>query len=399
MAAIEITYDGSVRVLQVPEAGLVMPRRSRSDSQAKDSGNWPVLGQAIESCNRLLVVINDASRPTPTTAVLERLRSHLESAGEVRVVVATGMHPPPDDAWLDAALGDVLERRGIHVHDASQPGHRFDTPGGGAALMLNPMLDWAERILLIGSVEPHFFAGFTGGAKQILPGLATRDTIEANHRHATDIACQPMRLEGNPGAAGIRQAALCFADRLLSVQATMGPKGWEYFCGTEPDTFERAAARCTERACIRWPEPLDAMVAVVEPPLDQNLYQLQKGFENHRGVVHAGGRMLLMSACRDGVGNSFFGPLADRYPDWRQLPPWEDQTYSLGLHKLYRTAQLRRTVHLDLFSSLPDREVRRFYLEPVDDPDRWIRMIIDAGKRIGVVRDAGNAVSVLDANE
>jgi nickel-dependent lactate racemase len=223
--------------------------------------------------------------------------------------------------------------------------------------------------------------------------VATRRAIEANHRHATHDHCRPCRVADNPVAAPIRQTARLMGERLASCQAVAAPGGWEYFAGAEQSTFEAATARCVETSRVEFPVPLDLLIAVVSEPLDRNLYQLQKGFENHQWAVRDGGAVLLVSACSEGVGNEFFGTLALRYPDWRNLPPWEGQTYSLGLHKLYRTARTRRRIDLFLYSTLPPEQVARFYLEPVGDLDGWLSEHIQPTSRVGVALDAAATVS------
>jgi lactate racemase len=306
------------------------------------------------------------------------------------------MHPNPNAEQRERLLGEITHDYAVFVHDSTAPHAEFGVLSDGTHLELNPLLNWPERILLVGSVEPHFFAGFTGGAKQILPGLASKSCIEANHRHAVHPHCRALRLSDNPVAMAIRETALRFASRLLSIQAVEGPDGWETFWGGEPDTFERAAARAGEVAQCLWDDKLDGLIAVVQSPLDRNLYQLQKGFENHLDVLKPGGFVLLISACFEGVGNDFFGKLAARYPDWRCLPDWESQEYSLGLHKLYRTAAARQEHELYLYSQLPSDLVRSVYLEPVDQLQPWIDQRAEAGLAIGVINFAERHVSTVN---
>jgi nickel-dependent lactate racemase len=226
-----------------------------------------------------------------------------------------------------------------------------------------------------------------------LPGVATKRAIEANHRHATDDGCRPCRIAGNPVAAPIRETARRLADKLASFQAVAGPAGWEYFAGPEAEAFERATARCIETARVDFPAPLDLLIAVVYAPLDRNLYQLQKGFENHQWAVRDGGALVLVSACREGVGNDFFAGLAERYPDWRRLPPWAEQPYSLGLHKLYRTARTRSRIDLYLHSTLPGELVQKFYFEPVAELEGWLAEHVGPESRVGLASDAASTVS------
>jgi nickel-dependent lactate racemase len=394
---VDIPFDDRIRSLDLPDCDLTAAPRVRGTTvtRALQLDAEPIR-VALESAQRLLVVVNDGYRPTPSAEILPHLKGVLELVPQRRVVVATGTHPAPSPDALSQLLGPTVGAEAVVVHDADEPGVRFGPLSDGSMLELNPLVEWADRVLLIGSVEPHFFAGFTGGAKQLLPGLATRTAIEANHRHAVSLACRPMRVAGNPVAEAIREASARLGTRLVSLQLVAGPDAWEAFCGGEEETFAQATRRCREVAGVRWPHPLDVLVAVVEPPLDRNLYQLQKAFENHQWAVRDGGALLLISGCPEGVGNRFFEPLARRYPDWRNLPPWETQTYSLGLHKLYRTAHTKRRVRLYLHSSQPPDLVRRFYFEPVTDLEAWLQEHIAAPTRVGLVFDATARVSADD---
>ena len=395
MIRFDVPYGGGRLAFSLPEA-CVRQARGRPDTPRRPSEEDRLrLAHGIGEARTLLVVVNDAYRPTPTQELLEPFAPELSRCGEVRIVIATGMHPAPAREEIDRLLGDWSRRHTVHVHDDRSACTDFGCLRDGSRLELNSLLEWPEKILLVGSVEPHFFAGFTGGPKQILPGLASRACTEANHRHATHPLCRPLQLEGNPVAMGIREAGERFAARLLSIQAVQGSAGWEPFCGEEPATFQAASRRARAVTERTWDEPLDGLVAVLGPPLDRNLYQLQKGFENHLAAVKDGGWVLLVSACADGVGNDFFGRLAASFPDRRRLPAWGAQRYSLGLHKLYRTAAARERCELSLYSQLPAGVVESVYLEPVDDLQSWLDRRVGRSQAVGVVEPADRLVSTV----
>jgi nickel-dependent lactate racemase len=395
VARYDVPFGGGRLQFTLPDACARNVTRERAAPSPKADGDQKRLEEDIAQAASVLVVVNDAYRPTPTAALLDPFKRALARCGEVRFVVATGMHPPPEASEVEALLGEFARDYPVAVHGDSTECTCYGVLSDGTPLELSILLEWPERILLVGSVEPHFFAGFTGGPKQLLPGLASRACTEANHRHATHRGCRALQVEGNPVALAIRETGELFADRLLSIQAVQGPKGWETFWGGEPQTFNRAAARARAVAEVRWEEPLDGLVAVIGPPLDRNLYQLQKGFENHLAAVKDGGWVLLVSACADGVGNDFFGRLAQAYPNWKKLPAWESQSYSLGLHKLYRTAAARGHYELFLHSQLPREVVKSVYLEPVDNLQSWLDRRTQGAGAIGVVEQADRLVSTL----
>jgi nickel-dependent lactate racemase len=399
LVTIAVSYDGRSLPVRLPDENLISSSRAKPGTWdfASSGFDMRTVRGHISDQSRVLVVVNDGYRSTPTPTLFRMVDEALSSAGLVRVVVATGVHAPPGSDELEHLLGDYAHTYPVCVHDPDGECTDFGMLSDGTRLELNPLVDWADRIVLLGSVEPHFFAGYTGGAKQLLPGLASRKCTEANHRLATDSACRPMGLAANPVALAIEETALRFQDRLISVQAVMGPDGWTYFCGAEPDTLHTASRYAASVSQVQWPHPLDGLLAVMGSPLDRNLYQLQKGFENHLQAIKDGGWILLLSACRDGVGNEFFEPLASAYPRWQALPDWDGEQYSLGLHKLYRTARARETCRLLLHSTLSDEVVRRFYLEPVENPENWVLANLNASDRIGCVTSADTCVSSIVA--
>lgn len=395
MASFDVPYGGGRLAFSLPDACLRQPQSRPGEACTPREEDREHLAGAIAKAKGLLVVVNDAYRPTPTQELLAPFAEAFSACADVRFVVATGMHPPPSVQDIDRLLGPWAKSHPVQVHTESSRCTDFGRLRDGSRLELNSILEAPEKILLVGSVEPHFFAGFTGGPKQLLPGLASRQATEANHRHATHRLCRPLQLEGNPVADGIRETGEIFKSRLLSIQAVAGPSGWETFWGEEPGTFSSASKRARELAERTWDEPLDGLVAVIGAPLDRNLYQLQKGFENHLPAVRDGGWILLISACRDGVGNDFFGRLAGNYPDRRHLPPWESQAYSLGLHKLYRTASARERCELFLYSQLPADVVRSVFLEPVAHLQEWLAGRARGSQSLGVVERADREVSTV----
>ncbi|MBN1434469.1 DUF2088 domain-containing protein, partial [Candidatus Fermentibacterales bacterium] len=200
--------DGSIP-LDVPEGGLVLyPNEvpvsdwKRVIRDALEAASGPSsLTEFLRERKSLLVVVNDAARPTPTAKVLSLIRSDLKGVPH-RLIVATGAHRSPTEEELETILGDLhtAERGNLIIHDARNPDEmvRTGTTSRGTEVLLNRAVLEADGILVIGSVEPHYFAGYTGGRKAFVPGLAAYSTIERNHSHAMSPDSLPLALEGNP---------------------------------------------------------------------------------------------------------------------------------------------------------------------------------------------------------
>jgi nickel-dependent lactate racemase len=154
-----------------------------------------------EGASSVLVIINDATRPPPTPSKLSALLPCFEKAGisdaNLMLLVATGAHRPVKEDELDQLLGPYKERLSPRLvsHEAKDEKSlaRIGVTRNGTPILLNKLLFAYDRIVVTGSVEPHYFAGFTGGRKAFLPGIAGYETIVANHKLAVMTPPAPWR--------------------------------------------------------------------------------------------------------------------------------------------------------------------------------------------------------------
>jgi nickel-dependent lactate racemase len=357
----------------------------------------------IDGCSRLLLVVNDAYRSTPTHIALDHIRVAIESIPEIRLIVATGLHRKPTHDEMTAILGDFDLPQSAQFHSDAYDDSQFfviGKYGTGEEIRLHKLLDWADRIIVIGSVEPHYFAGYTGGPKSFMPGLAHNSTIRANHGLAVSMECRPCRLDGNPVAESIREAVEKLDKAvILSIQFVVDPHGdvIDVFAGDLWRTFDDAVKVARSVYLRPVSETYQVVVAISSPPLDRNLYQLQKSFENTRAITEDGGTIIAVSQCREGIGNDEFFKLAERYPsedDILAMTPVD-----LGIHKLYRTALHKKSVSICLKSDLDDDVVRKVYLEPVGDLQKAIDAEIEKRNKkckVIFVKNAGHLVPYVD---
>ncbi len=360
----------------------------------------------LGAASRVLVVANDSYRSTPSSLAFDALQPYINDIPDLRVVIATGLHRKPTDEEIKHIVGeDFAKSHSKIVHSDAYDRSQFDTFGewkNGSDILIHKLVSWAEKIIVIGSVEPHYFAGFTGGPKSFLPGLSHHSTIEANHALAVDTECQPAKLEGNPVAESIREAVSKIdCGKVYSIQFVNDSRRnvIGVFTGDLWNSFDMAVQCARGAYVLPVREKYNIVVAVNSYPLDRNLYQLQKSFENSRSIVEDGGSIIVVSACREGVGNDEFLAIADKYPEPEDILSAKQTSYSLGYHKLYRTALHTRKISILVKSELDDSVVRRVYLDPVHDIQQKIDQAIDKyGEKTGIViiMDAGHIVPYVD---
>ncbi len=346
-----------------------------------------------------LFIVNDAYRPTPTETILDWIIKSGGICGTAAFLVSTGTHPVPSTGQLRTIFGrhyhDFKGR--IFGHDCKDRAEmvRVGEDHSGNVVYLNRKVVEAEKIVVIGSVEPHYFAGFTGGRKSIFPGLCDFDTTARNHNLAVGFEASPMKLEGNPVEESLQELMkLVEGKDILSIQAVLGKRGemTSIHCGDIVISFEDACEESREIYSGAYNEQYDMLLAEVRPPLDANLYQLQKSLENCQGAVKDGGAMILFSPCHEGIGTRNFYDLAERWK--RGEVRIGDGPESFGMHKLARVEQISQRINVYLHSELDEGVPDRVYYMSLKKPRELIDKISqnDSNISIALVHDAGHTV-------
>ena len=296
---------------------------------------------------KLTILVNDPQRGTATRQVLQEVAKHIDTAGS-RILVATGSHQiavarrKSFEQTLLAGLQFVpLKWHDCRSGDLVRIGAEHTWRG-------HPWLLDARAILAIGSVEPHYFAGYTGAHKTCTIGCASYEDIEANHAAAMGADCSPAKLAGNPVHEGI--------ERMLAglVASGGGPgkiavinlvqAGERILAATagEPIAALHAATPAAGRIfCHNIEEPLDGIIAQVSSPLDRSFYQAEKAIKNNESAVRDGGVIVLVAACRDGIGQRAFTALLGEAGNYTQAAELvRRRGYHLGDHKAVRLRRL-----------------------------------------------------------
>lgn len=402
---ITITYDGQPRSLSFPESVAVDEFRPRTAKQPVSAASFRLSLEAAGGMNWLaglqpLIVVNDGFRNTPTVTILDWLDA-IEPGllDRARFLIATGTHEYPTDNHWQMIFGHHLDRvrDRISVHSATDM-TLMSTVGRdhfGSEVFLNATLLKAEQAILISSVEPHYFAGFTGGRKSLFPGLSDLITIERNHNLANSTEAKPMRLEGNPVAEHLAEmTAMVDTSGIFSIQVVLDAalEIASVHCGALSDSFWSATGSARHYFAHQVDKPYDLVIAEVCPPLDANLYQIQKALENTQAGVKDGGTIILLSACCDGIGSRHFYELAQSW-DYAANKPRDGQL-KFGSHKLSRVISHGNRIRIFVHSFVAANEVRQVFYEPLDNPDEFLFISLRnlPDMRVAVVHDAGNTV-------
>ncbi|MFH2035852.1 MAG: lactate racemase domain-containing protein [Candidatus Zixiibacteriota bacterium] len=350
-----------------------------------------------------LFIVNDAYRPTPTATILKWIESIGKIGPKAQFIIATGTHQSPSIDQLRHIFGSLYEKLSdrIAVHSAADLDsmNEIGKDSFNQPVLVNNIFCRAKKVVIIGSVEPHYFAGFTGGRKSIFPGLCDYDTTVRNHNLAVSLKSAPMKLDDNPVHEHLNSLMKLIADKeIFSIQTVPGTNcdnsKISLFCGELETSFNEARKLSKKIFGLKTDKQYDLLLAEVHPPLDRNLYQLQKSLENCQPAVKDGGHLMLFSPCREGVGSDKFyrlinhwNPVKDKLPQGRE---------AFGIHKLSRVYQISQRIGINLYSELEKGISDKVFYKSINDPqvfiDNFMEDIINA--KVALVHDSGHVAFV-----
>jgi len=347
----------------------------------------------------LTVLINDPQRHTNSRAVLLEICRHVDPV-TIRILVATGTHciAASRRCKFQAALVGELPISHLAWHDCRDAA----LVAIGSQWRGHPWLLGPPPVVAIGSVEPHYFAGFTGAHKTCTIGCASHADIEANHAAALDDSSQPARLSGNGVYEGILRMlrALQGAQRVSAINLVQS--GGQIVSATsgEPIDALTGLVPTAEKMFIRRIDAaVDALVLEVTGPLGRSFYQADKGIKNNEHAVRDGGCIVLVAGCEDGLGQDNFVSLLREAQTYEQaMDAVAGRGYRLGDHKATRLRKLtdpaQRAVRAFLVSDgLSADEARLLGMSKSASVEGALLSAgVDAARdRVLRVGDAGNA--------
>lgn len=336
------------------------------------------LREQVKADDRVVIVFSDITRPMPNDRVLPEILRALDHVPRENIVLlnALGTHRPNTPSEIEAMLGaDIVNKYRVEQHDAWNDDQLVDlgTTSMGHRALVNRTYHKADYRILTGFIEPHIFAGFSGGPKAVLPGIAGFESIMDNHNYA--MLNHPKATwgytEGNPIWEEIREVAtLSQPDFLINVTLNRHREITGVFCGDLWQAHKSGIAFVRQGAMVPVADYYDIVLTTNSGyPLDINLYQAVKGMSCAAQVVKPGGSIVIAAECRDGVpeygeyrnlvhqGGSVNGVIElISQPGFRHHDQWEAQL-QVGIQK-------RADVHVHSGPGLPPEEIRGMLLEP-----------------------------------
>ena len=283
--------------------------------------NSACLQELVKDKQKIVIIASDHTRPVPSKVMLPPMLSAIREGNpnaDITILIATGCHRETTKEELVAKFGqNIVDSEKIVVHDCDDTSNMVNLgtlPSGGQC-RINRIAVEADLLLAEGFIEPHFFAGFSGGRKSVLPGVAARETVLANH--CSEFIAHPCArtgiLEDNPIHRDMLWAAKQAKLRYIVNVVLNGEKEVIYAVAGELETAHKKGTDFLSQLCGVETEPADIVLSTNGGyPLDQNVYQAVKGMTAAEAAVKEGGVIIMLADSSDGLGGDhFYHQLAD----------------------------------------------------------------------------------------
>ncbi len=350
--------------VNVQEAGREEVRRSLQEPIGA-----PVLREVVKPGEKIVIITSDITRPIPSYDVIPPILEELSAAGvadeDITVVFALGSHRKHTEEEMIRLVGKEVYDKVNCIDAKAENCVHLGTTKAGTPVDVFDVVANADRRICVGNIEYHYFAGYSGGAKAIMPGVSTRAAIQVNHSMMVRDEAATGRIDGNPVREDIDSVVeFCPIDYIVNVVLSEHKKILKSFAGHYIEAH-RAGCRFLDTLYkVQIKERSEIVIASSGGyPKDLNLYQAQKGLDNAKFAVKDGGVIILVASCKEGLENkSFERWMTTMTPD--EMVVEIKKNFELGGHKAAAIALVKQKVDIYLVSDLDPDFIRSIHLTP-----------------------------------
>ena len=374
-----------IKILNLEKQEVLLNPENRLRELLKNPIGCPSLRELIfqKKASKILIIVNDITRPTPYKIILSPLLDELHQAGikkeNIIFMIATGIHRDNSEEEIKNIFGeDLVNTYKFINHNADSPD--LDYRGklkSGNELWVNSIVSETDFIITTGVIVPHYFAGFSGGRKSILPGICGRKTIEANHAQMVYHNARAGNLKGNPVHEEMQEAAeKVGVDFNINVVTDENHKIIEMVAGELLTSWQYGVEVCKQIYICPIKKKAEVVIASAGGyPKDINVYQAQKALNNAYQAIKPGGTIILTAECLEGYGEATFEKWIEEANTPDDIIKRLKNKFVLGGHKAYAIAKLTKEVEVILISSLPPEKARKLFFIPMENISQAIEYI------------------------
>ena len=378
---LEFGFGTSVQNVELPDEncmGILLPEKVEHQYEGEEAVRQalrhPVgagyLKDTVRKGQTVAIVTSDVTRPCPSYTILPSVLDELYEAGirkeDITVVFALGSHRKQTAEEHKKLVGERVYNEVKCVDSDPDDCISFGRTSHGTPVDITRSVAEADFVICLGNIEYHYFAGFSGGVKAIMPGVSTRSAIQVNHSMMIREAAHAGKLDGNPIREDIEEAGRIFGvDYIVNVVLDEHKKIIHAVAG-DPVLAHRQGCAFLEQL-YKKPIAERADIVLVSQggaPKDLNLYQTQKALDNAKHAVKDGGIIILIGSCKEGLGEKTFGRWISEARKPSDLTDRVKTAFELGGHKAAAIAMVLEHARVFLVSEMDEQLVRACFLEP-----------------------------------
>lgn len=382
---IEVGYGNSVQSVEIPEKNII--KILRANPAPQDAGpageeavrealahpiGSPALKEILRPGEKIAIMTSDISRPMPTWDVMPALLDELYEAGadpsDITLIFARGSHRGQTEEERKHLAGERAWREIRCIDSDPEACIHLGTTSRGTPIDIMETVARADRRICVGNIEYHYFAGYSGGAKALFPGVSTPEVIQANHSMMVDERAHAGNMDNNPLRQDIDEAAaVCGIDFILNVVLDEHKKIVHAVAGDVKEAHRAGCAFLDSLYQVEIPEKADiVIVSQGGAPKDANLYQTQKALDNAKHAIKDGGTIIVVGSCHEGMGSAVFEEWMTAAERPEDLIERIRVNFRLGGHKAAAIAQILKRADISLVSEMEPDFVRSIFMEPFD---------------------------------
>ena len=380
---IELGFGCGTQTIQVPEdrlLGILTPNDTEhpltDEAEVLRALSHPIgtrlLPEIVKPLERIVILTSDSTRPMPTYMVMPSLLDALYSAGvrpeDITLVFCLGSHRKQTEEEMRKLAGDRAFHEIKCVDGDPTDCVFYGTTSRGTPVEIVRLVAEADRRICLGNIEYHYFAGYSGGAKAVMPGASTRKAIQANHSHMTEEGSCAGQLAGNPVREDIEEAAaMVGVDFIVNVVLDEHKRIIHASAGDVIEAHREGCAFLDRLFAVPIEQRADiVVVSQGGAPKDINLYQTQKALDNAKHAVRDGGIIILVGACQEGLGEKVFEEWMTKADTPKSMITRIRQDFQLGGHKAAAIAMVLERADIYLVSEMDPALVQSIFLKPFD---------------------------------
>lgn len=415
---IKIGFGLSTQDLEVPDSmvmGVLNTNNVEIDligsEEVKRSLENPIgtdkLTDIVKPGEKVVIITSDITRPVPSYKIIPVILDELYKIGvnkkDIKVILALGSHRKHTDEEKIKLLGIRVFEEVDCIDSEVNDCVRMGVTKAGTPIDIFKVVAEADRRICVGNIEYHYFAGYSGGAKAIMPGVSTPNAIQSNHSKMIQEGAKAGNLINNPVRDDLEEAIkYCPIDFIVNV--VLDEKK-EIIYSVAGDFIEahREGCKFLDRIYKKTINEKADIVIVSQggAPKDLNLYQTHKALDNSKHAIKDGGIIILVGSCKEGFGSSIFEKWMTEADNPDELIVRIRENFMLGGHKAAAIAMVQKKAKIFLVSEMAPEIVRSIFMEPYTDvQEAFDDAISNLGNdaKVLIMPNGGSTLPVLENN-